>query len=320
MKPGRRLAGWQNWFGAVLVQGLVASVWIVGMARTLQPVPPEIRVRWTRWALVFPVLVPTVQVVLPDLVFGRWLPVASALTALREAPASLQLAVGLLLTLTTVLFLAQEVLPTLWGRRSWARHVHQEDPRLERVGQQVQAAFRDAGLSARTAPVRVLCMDVQEPAALLWGIFRPRVLVARGLMAEVDDEMLAGVIAHELAHLVRGGNRTMTGLWLVRALQAPSPAALVTFRTLAEIEELACDALAARVLRRPAALASALLKTRRPHARDARGLTQVRQRGEIAFVRQRVRRLLDTELGAAPSAWAGYGAGLLLILVLWGIG
>jgi|GEM_PF-1310506 len=314
------LSGWQTWFGAMLAQGMVASVWIVALGRVLRPVAPRVRARWARAALIWPVLLPSVQALLPSPWPGQWLAVAEVLRSLADRVGLLWWALGLLLGVITVLFVVQELLPALWAHRRWAGQTPQADLRLDRVAGPVQAAFAAAGMGAARQPVDVLVLPVDESVALLWGVLRPRVLVSRGLMAEVDDEMLAGVIAHELAHRFRGGNRSMMGLWLVRALQAASPAALMTFRNLVEIEELACDALAAQVLQRPAALASALLKTRRPHRAGARGLALVRQRGEIAFVRHRVRRLLDEPARPATGAWAGYGVGLSLGLILWGIG
>ncbi|MCB9537640.1 MAG: M48 family metalloprotease [Myxococcales bacterium] len=157
--------------------------------------------------------------------------------------------------------------------------------------------------------------------AALVGLRAPEVVVSRVLIDALDDRQLEALLAHELAHAARGGNRRLTLLWLLRAAQALNPAALIAFRQLVETEEAACDALAARATKRPADLASVLIEVER-----LRGATRAAEDapGEpgahLALLQRRVRRLLDGVAEQGPRGPVGLAAAALLGALLWGVG
>ena len=118
-------------------------------------------------------------------------------------------------------------------------------------------------------------------------------------------------------------------VWLMRALQALSPGALVIFRNLTEAQEAACDDLAARATGKPAALASALLKAystqarRSPTGRESgleRARLEVARHAERYSLEQRVRGLLDAEPSGMPSRVVLLLTVLALGAMLWTIG
>ena len=237
---------------------------------------------------------------------------------------------GFLLLGTASLFVVQEALPAWRWRKGRLEPEHLRNARLDASLARVEAAYERARLRRRRgrAPI-IRLMQTSAPVAGLQGLVEPKVVVSKGLYDQLDDEELDAAVAHELAHLLRGGNLRTLGLWAVRALQAASPGALVLFRTLLEAEEAACDALAAYVTRRPAALASALLKAhgqKEAPSQDAspmrRARFEVLRRADIASTRLRVQTLLrfDRELPVRTPR-------LLLLLfsaafgaLLWGIG
>lgn len=319
MGSGLNLHGWNTTMWGLLLQSGLALVWIAGARRSPPPPSPEVVARWLSAGLVLPIVVTLSRALWPLDPMMRWVRVDRWVLAVQEASVPWGLGLWVLCIGTTLLFVVQEVLPALSSRGAYQRWAQDQDARLDRVADAVKTAFVAAGALRHPDGVLVRRLDTDEPAAMLLGLRRPRVLVSRGLMEAVDDDVLAAVVAHELSHLSRGGNRRLLLIWVLRALQAPSPAALIIFRALVETEELACDALAVRVLGNPAALASALLQTRRPQGPAQGSLDTVRRRGEVAFARRRIRRLLDHQDWSSPGRLAGYGAGLLLFALLWGV-
>lgn len=312
---------------ANLLQGLVALVWIAGSRRLAGPVEPEALVRWHAVALVLPPLLAAAGLAgfpPPDDRFrlaraDLW---AQAATG---AGGALQGALALLLAGSTAIFVVQELAPAWIHRRRRLGGLVQPDARLEASLVRSLEAYRASGLRlgrGRAPWIRLL--ETDRRLAALRGVVQPVVLVSRGLLSELDDAELDGVVAHELAHLFRGGNLRELLLWIVRALQAPSPAALVLSRGLFQVAEEACDALAARVTGRPAALASALLKSTPRDAVPgpgslARARSEVLRRAAVASTRLRVRALLDGKPAGrspGPGAWAG---AIALGAMLWAI-
>ncbi|MCA9672331.1 MAG: M48 family metalloprotease, partial [Myxococcales bacterium] len=200
-----------------------------------------------------------------------------------------------LLVGTTLLFVAQELVPRLIDMRYRTSAGQKGTPRLQASLDRVKAAYAACGAAAgnrrqlaHVARTRVRVIDSERRQAELSGSSAPLVSVSRGLADALDDEALDAVIAHELAHLVVGGRARLWTLWSLRLLQASSPAALVTFRSLIEAREAACDALAARVTQKPLALAAALLEAHRlavgreGESRLARAQRRVLRRAELA--------------------------------------
>lgn len=123
----------------------------------------------------------------------------------------------------------------------------------------------------------------------------PAVVLPRRLERQLDDEELESVLAHELAHLwLRRPAAVCEPRFLLRTAWA-SPTGLLISGLLTREEELACDEVAAGITGRPAALASALVKTYR-FARGGRRLAPAlaaRLLGRRPLLKARLRRLLE---------------------------
>ncbi|TNF28485.1 MAG: hypothetical protein EP329_17810 [Deltaproteobacteria bacterium] len=310
-----------------LLHGLVSLAWLAGLRRALAPIPAGLWARMLTVALTLPPLIVVLHVlgVLPD--NERWVVLRTDLWAEQMLSSPPFVAVSLvLLAGTALLFVLQELRPVI-ARHQVQHHARRlRDPELEAMCQAVRAKFEDARVrlvGCRQLHVRLL--DTDTPTAAVEGFVDPVILVSRGLRARLDAFELEAVLAHELAHLAQGGNRRFFWVWILRAIQAPSPFALILFRLLVEAREAAADALAAEITGKPAVLASALLKLRSgaaaaPHlSAVARARARVLRQAELAATRLRVRTLLDGPIGAQAAPVVTIASGALLALLLWSV-
>lgn len=302
---------------ADLLQGLVALLWLSGLERLARPTAPRLRADLLVASLVAP---PVVLLVgqLAESWFARrglLLDASRWADALSEGRPEFQLAMYTLGIGALLLFVVQE-LPLVWRRRDLP-DLPGSSPRLDRAVARLCEAFEGRPGEARILRLRWRYVDSDLVVAALQGLRNPTVVVTRGLIDVLDDDELLAVLAHEAAHRVAWGNLRTLAVWLVRGLQAASPAALVLFRKLLDVREQATDELAAKITGRPAALASALLKVtpRRPPPADGAGaLSRARRtvawRMDVQAARLRVRALLDP-----PPPRAQLGVRVVFVLV-----
>ncbi len=208
--------------------------------------------------------------------------------------------------LTLAGVLAAELLGVLalsWVRTARTRRRHRE--LLELVVRPAPAA-PDARLLEHPAPV-AFCI----PGA------RPLLVLSSGMVAELDDDQLAAVVAHERAHLAEHHHLYLLPFVAWQAALPVLPAAARAHAAVRELVEMRADDRALRSLRGPEprrTLARAIVT-----AAGAAGGGQVPS-GALAVagaaVRERVVRLLapPPPLPAAARAAALACAGLLLLV------
>ena len=317
---------------ASVLHSTVALAWIAGVRRLAGPISASLTASLGMLAIALPVVLGAARLSGLPPPPDAWLlvRVRAWVAAIEGAGPGLRLALLALLGGTGFVFAAQELLPLQrWRGRRW-QYASTRDRRLEASLARVRAALdRQRPARWHLRMPRILALETPRPIAALHGMTAPIILVSRGLLDRLDDEQLDNVVAHEVAHSLRGGNLLLLIIWLARVLQAASPTALVLYRNYIEAQEQACDSLAARLTGHPAALASALLEVqqhRHPGAIRRRGEGFVRRsrreilrRTDLAVTRARVRALLDTTpTGAAPHALV-WGSACVLAALLWGI-
>lgn len=299
---------------------MLALIWAAGWRRSTQQRDAGAWADLLALGLAVPILVAGAHTagVFPD-VRLRVVRVAPWNAAITGVP-GLETALDLLWVGTLLLFVVQELVPA-WRSRRESLGAQQSDVRLDAALDRVLRAY--APLQVIPKPPRIMRVEVPHAMAGLSGIRRPVILISAPLLAQLDEHELDGAVAHELAHLARGGNLRAAVMWLGRALQACSPATLVLFRMFVQAQEAACDELAVRVTGRPAALASALLKAHggegtMPTGAVARARYNLLRHADRVATAQRVRRLLDApaqpEPGSRALTWLGAAA---LSALLW---
>jgi Zn-dependent protease with chaperone function len=105
---------------------------------------------------------------------------------------------------------------------------------------------------------RLTYLPTSAPAALCYGVFRPRIAISAGLADHLDDEELRAVLAHERHHLTRHDPLRYLALHALAAGLFMVPLTLILQRWVETRMELAADRAALAVVPR-GALAGALV-------------------------------------------------------------
>lgn len=174
---------------------------------------------------------------------------------LHFAPVAAPLLVGLWAAIAALRIGAR--LRSNGRNRRWAEHARATaDPLPARVAHALQVV---AGQLRVTPPATALVDDCPGGATVV-GVRDPILLLDRDLVARLDRDELHGVVAHEIAHVQRRDNLVALVVGGVRDVAFFVPGGRWALRQLHAERELAADRLAADATRRPAALASGLLK------------------------------------------------------------
>ncbi|MDP2744726.1 MAG: M56 family metallopeptidase [Dehalococcoidia bacterium] len=210
----------------------------------------------------------------------------------------------LLLASTTLLFLAQELAPTL--HTCLARRHRQESRRMEK-GQHpgLHAALAEVSQKMGRPAPPVLVADRQAPAVYVAGAANPTLVISSHLLEALDGDELRGVLAHELAHLRRRDSWWGWALLVIRVLMFYNPVALLVSRQLVQDNEQACDDVAVSATGQPLAFAAGLIKAFQAEKPESPAKAQGRSgnlrsrasamydHASLATVKKRVARLLN---------------------------
>jgi heat shock protein HtpX len=163
-----------------------------------------------------------------------------------------------------------------------------------------------AGLSGVSLSVVSGAIHLPASAALDWK-GRKAVVISSGSVQTLDDEEVKAVLAHELGHLVHKDSQRKTFATTYRSAFIFDPVAHFVEAAIYRDGELYADEYSADLTKRPAALASALIKIHESMSGAAKGflnpesLSMLLNRGDSGlFSKQpslalRVKRLLEME-------------------------
>jgi Zn-dependent protease with chaperone function len=206
---------------------------------------------------------------------------------------------------TTALFVSQEMVPALLHRL-----FPREQPQPLERGQFPKLDYAlDRIAQGIPHPLpQIFFVKGESPTAYTTGLLNHALVLSISLVKRLDGEELEGVLAHEMAHLIRRDNWAGWGLLLLRALMFYNPVALFIFRRITQENEKICDDLSVSFTGKPAALATGLIKvfrTGRSRPRPGRGwrrkLTSIVEaldrRAQRAAIEERAERLLHPPRG-----------------------
>lgn len=166
-----------------------------------------------------------------------------------------------------------------------------------------------------TEDIRLTCSSrVSVPVAL--GLSRPEICVPPRALSHLEPEQQQGMLAHELAHLVRRDPFWLTFSHLLASVLFFQPLNWVARRRLRELSERLCDEWAVERTGRPLSLARCLAEVAGWSVQPARALPVPSMADRPSNLARRIRHLLDD--GRSPErrvrpVWLGVGMMVLLV-------
>ncbi len=135
--------------------------------------------------------------------------------------------------------------------------------------------------------------DAEKPMAFTNGIVKPSICLTTGLIAQLTEEELEAVIAHEYAHIRRRDNLLGFLASMIRDFLFPLPIAHFLFGLFAREKELAADELAVELTNKPYELASAMLTISRLNLDPMPGAALIAP--AVATTETRIKKLLESD-------------------------
>ncbi len=184
------------------------------------------------------------------------------------------------------------LLAARWGW-SYARLSHRLRARPEVVGGGIFTLLGKLSGELGFAPlVRLTCSSkVSVPVAL--GVLRPEICVPPRALSHLEPEQQEGMLAHELAHLVRRDPFWLAFTRLLNGVLFFQPLNRVAARRLRELSEQLCDAWAVERTGRPLSLARCLAEVAGWSVTPLRQLPVPSMADRPSSLARRIRHLLD---------------------------
>jgi Zn-dependent protease with chaperone function len=240
---------------------LVISALIVDMAINVWKISnPQVTQRFRFLAILFPIFsFPLYQIINPgrgsiffrqEAIFdsNRWL--------LLDLWGKIPLGIFFILMLffTTVIFLAQELVPVV-------RHTlesRDEELKEEQYGDNSAVIQMVAPLPVEKPEIFVL--EDEEHIVFSTTGKKAAVYISSGLVKTLTPEEIQAAVAHEIAHIERSKRPMLFVVFLLRMLMFFNPVVLLEFRRATQDEEKICDDMAVSLTKKPHALAETLKK------------------------------------------------------------
>ena len=200
-------------------------------------------------------------------------------------------------------------------RRTLTRALEPAPPELQRQAARIS---RRLGLSQVPA---VDTTHARISPMVWWTGGRVRVLIPNFLLAELNDEEVRSILAHELAHVRRRDHLVRWLEWAACSVFWWNPAAWWASRQLRAAEEACCDALVpAAAVSRPKSYASALLRvvdaaSESPMLRAPATVSPASGVGQTRSLERRLKMIVESNTATAPR-WLRTAAWIAVICAL----
>ncbi|MBW8875236.1 MAG: hypothetical protein JF614_09750 [Acidobacteria bacterium] len=199
--------------------------------------------------------------------------------------------------------------------RSYSRIRHRLRTRPRVVGGNVLTQLHDLAAEAGLGrSVRLSCSS-RVPVPLALGVRQPEICLPPRALAGLTEEQQQGMLAHELAHLVRRDPAWLVVSHLLAAVFFFQPLNWVARRRLREISEMLSDEWAVAFTGRPLSLAGCLAEVAGWSA-GLRPLPMPSMADRPSNLARRIRRLLDeTRAPEHPARRLWLGAAMVILLI-----
>lgn len=189
---------------------------------------------------------------------------------------SLRIPFLVLLSLTSLVFLFQELVPVL-------KHMFEPNEGDFDEGSPEDEALVAEALAPLPDPKpAVVILDDDDMVLFSSSGRNASVFISTGLLRSLTTEQVQAALAHEAAHLTRNRRPVLIVVFILRMLMFFNPVVLVEFRRAVRNEEKICDDIAVSLTKNPKALAETLKKfyTRNAEEHEAE---RIPKPGEISL-------------------------------------
>jgi len=170
-------------------------------------------------------------------------------------PVPLGAVLVIIFLVTTIVFLAQELLPIL--RHTFASR--KDGPSIE-VREGGDPAVREALEALPVEKPESHILEDEDPVIFSSTGKKPSIYLSSGLLKVLRGEELQAALAHEIAHILRSRRPFLLPVFFLRIVMFFNPVVLVEFRRSVQEDEKICDEMAASFTKKPLDLAGALRK------------------------------------------------------------
>jgi Zn-dependent protease with chaperone function len=224
-----------------------------------------------------------------------------------------------LLSITTVVFLIQEMIPVL-------RHTAETrtSPEVEESARGDDAVVRKAMEPLPVDPPEIVVLEDEEVLLFSTTGKNPAIFLSSGLIKRLTTEEMQTAIAHEIAHIMRNKRPLLIIVFLLRILMFFNPVVLLEFRRTVQEEEKICDDIAVSLTRNPHALAETLKKLYySPHVLDLKKAGNLSNAKEMleeyshnTHIAKRIERLEKGPSQKNDGEWITFGLTLGVIIII----
>jgi Zn-dependent protease with chaperone function len=161
----------------------------------------------------------------------------------------------LLLGITSVVFIIQEVIPVM--RDLFERKTGNLLPGTSSEAEMTEYVKQISEmLGIEPPPVTVI--EDSNPYIYASGSTKHTLYMTSGLIEVLDAEQVKSAVVHELAHIARMSNAAKWMIFILRVLMFYNPIVLLVFRRIVQDDEHICDDITVSLTKSPGVLASTL--------------------------------------------------------------
>jgi Zn-dependent protease with chaperone function len=159
-----------------------------------------------------------------------------------------------LLSITTLVFLFQELIPIL-------QHTFESNQDVPGEGGPDDEALVARALASLPGPKpEVVILNDDELVLFSSSGKKASIFISTGLLRSLSLEQVQAALAHEAAHVARNRRPVLIVVFILRVIMFFNPVVLVEFRRAVRNEEKICDDIAVSLTQNPHALAETLKK------------------------------------------------------------
>lgn len=227
------------------------------------------------------------------------------------------------ITITTLIFLIQEMIPIVFHLVEVRRTGTMEETPEPPEGAYENAMSMLEGLPMDSVGLHVL--DDDEFILFSSTGRHPEVFVSTGMLEEMSPGELKAAVAHELSHIMRSKTPMLMTVYLLRILMFFNPITLLEFRKVAQEEEKICDDMAVELTGDKEALARAVQHMRPDMEEFANGtVTDINARASAVELQShdmqlsvRVNRMRDPIVHREPGGgWVQFAVTLAAVMAV----